>query len=111
MGTGATRQRLWNLSPLGGARRDVMNGNQAGIMGSIAARECPRGCYEWTLVQPVMALGGAQGDVINGHWCNHADIVALGGARGDVMNGHWCDQVESIAAWGRSRGCYDVMNG
>ena len=25
VGTGATRQRLWNLSPLGGARGDVMN--------------------------------------------------------------------------------------
>ena len=25
MGAGVTRQRLWNLSPLGGARGDVMN--------------------------------------------------------------------------------------
>ena len=54
-GTGATRQRLWNLSPLGGARGDVMNGHwcdQAEIMESITARGRPRGCYELVLVRP-----------------------------------------------------------
>ena len=61
MGTGATRQRLWNLSPLGGAQGDVMNVmkwhwcDQAEIIESMAARGCLRGCYECyelALVQP-----------------------------------------------------------
>ena len=55
MGTGATRQRLLNLSPLGGTQGDVMNGHwcdQAEIMKSIAARGSPRGCNEWALVRP-----------------------------------------------------------
>ena len=52
MGTGATRQRLWNLSPLGDAHGDVMNVmnghwcDQAEIMESFATRGCSRGCYE-----------------------------------------------------------------
>ena len=74
MGTGATRQRLWNLSPLGGARGDVMNGHwcdQAEIMKSIAALGCPR-------------------DVMNGHWCDQAEIM------------------ESIATRGHPRGCYEL---
>ena len=47
--------RLHNLSLLGGARGDVMNGHwcdQTEIIESIAARGCPRGCYELALVRP-----------------------------------------------------------
>ena len=60
-------------------------------MESIAARGRPRGCY----------------DVVNG--CGLVrpgrlqNLSPLGGARGDVMNGHWCDQaeiMESIVARG-----------
>ena len=36
--------------------------------------------------------------------CRLQNLLSLGGARGDVMNGHLCDQaeiMESIAARGR----------
>ena len=98
IGTGATRQRLWNLSPLGGARGDVMDWHwcdQAEIMESIAARGRPRGCYDW-------------------HWCDQAEIMESIAARGrprGCYDWHWCDQaeiMESIAARGRPRGCYGL---
>ena len=50
----ATRQRLWNLSPLGGARGDEWTwpGVTRQIAEFIATRGHPRGCYAWALVRP-----------------------------------------------------------
>ena len=69
MGTGATRQRLWNLSLFRGAQGDVMNGHlcdqaeimdlspiegdQAEIMESITTRGHPRGCCKLALEDQV----------------------------------------------------------
>ena len=97
--------RLQNLLRLGCARGDVMNRHwcdQAEIMESIAARGHPRGYYDVVNGCGLLQPGSLQ------------NSSPLGDVRGDVMNGHWCDQaeiMESIAAQGHPRGCYDVMNG
>ena len=107
MGTGVTRQRLWNLLPLGGARGDVMNGHwcdQADIMESIAVWGHPRGCYVMNgcgLVRPGRDYGmyrrsGAPEGILCYEW------TWLGVTR---------PIAESIAARGHPRGCYEVMNG
>ena len=76
--------------------------DQAEIMESISARGHPRGCYDVVNGRGLVQPGRLQ------------NLSLLGGARGDVMNGHWCDQaeiMETIAAQGRPRGCYECWPG
>ena len=59
MGTGATRQILWNLSPLGGAQGDVMN---AGLV--CPGRDCGIYCRSG-MPEGMLWMGVA--------WCDEAD--------------------------------------
>ena len=60
-------------------------------------------------LQNLSLLGGAQGDVMNGHWCDQAEIIESITARGRPRGCYECDQaeiMESITPQGCPRGCH-----